>query len=184
MGSRGYHYVCSSPLAASVDVRVDEPRGLTLVRTLAIAMALIATAPATATELMTPTDAQRFVAGKLLSYACSDGTLGEGRISPDGSVAGFVQPLGKGPIRFAMLPAGTLRIKDEAVCASLKGLAWEPCFMLVQINRDSFRGSVRGLDSISCTFVVYHPPPSPVRGISAPLSLDAFMKAPGSKVKQ
>jgi hypothetical protein len=153
------------------------------VRTLAIAIALIATSPAIATEL-TPAEAQRFVAGKLLSYACSDGTLGEGRMSPDGSVAGFVQPQGKGPMRFAMLPAGTLRIKDEAVCASVKGLAWEPCFKLVQISRDSFRGSIRGLDSTSCTFVAYHPPASPVRAISAPLSLDAFMKAPGSKAKQ
>jgi hypothetical protein len=153
------------------------------VRTLSIAMAVIATFPATATEL-TPAEAQRFFAGKLLSYACSDGTVGEGRISSDGSVTGFIQPQGKGPMRFAMLPAGTLRLKDEAVCASVKGLAWEPCFKLVQISRDTFRGSIRGLDSVHCTFMTYHPPAPPVRAMSPPLSLDAFMKTPGSKVKR
>ena len=153
------------------------------VRTLAIAIVLILASPATAGEL-TPAEAQNFVVGKLLSYTCSDGTSGEGRISPDGSVTGFVQPQGKGPIRFAMLPSGTLRIKDEAVCASLQGLAWEPCFMLVQIDRDSFRGSIRGLDSVYCTFMAHNPSGSGARSVSAPLSLDAFMKAPGSKVKQ
>jgi hypothetical protein len=176
---------CGSPLAtASVNIRADESRGLIPVQKLAIAIALIATSPAAATEL-TPVEAQGLVAGKLLSYACSDGTLGEGQISPDGSVAGFVQPQGKGLMRFAMLPTGTLRIKDGAVCASLKGLAWEPCFKLVQITHDSFRGSIRGLDSVHCTVLVHNPQPSPARAVSLPLSLETFMKAGAdSKAKQ
>ena len=153
------------------------------VRTIAIAIPLVAASPATAREL-TPAEAQSFVAGKLLSYTCSDGTFGEGRIAPDGSVAGFVHSQGRGPIRFAMLPTGTLRIKGEAICASLKGLAWEPCFRLVQINRDSFRASILGLNSLHCTFMAHNPSASAVRSLSAPLSLDAFMKVPGSKVKQ
>ena len=43
------------------------------------------------------------------------------------------------------LPAGTLKMKGEAVCASLKGIAIEPCFDLNRTDDQSFRGSVSGL---------------------------------------
>src|SRR5215216_2708853 len=109
-----------------------------------IVAGVLATLPAAAGE-MKPEDARRFVAGKLFAYSCFDGTSGAGRIFADGSVAGTIRIKGQGPVRYAMLPPGTLKVKNEGVCASLKGLPWEPCFNLVQTDANTFRGSVRGL---------------------------------------
>src|SRR5262249_30215820 len=85
--------------------------------------------PAIAGE-MGPDEARRFVTGKLFAYSCFDGTSGAGRIFADGSVAGTIQMGGRGPVRYAMLPAGTLRVKNDAYCASLRGIPFEPCFNL------------------------------------------------------
>jgi hypothetical protein len=112
--------------------------------------------PATAGE-MRPEEAQRFVAGKLFAYSCFDGTAGAGRIFPDGSVAGTIRMQGRGPMRYAMLPAGTLKVKNNAVCASLRGLPFEPCFNLEQTDANSFRGSIRGLSFAYCTFTKRNP---------------------------
>jgi hypothetical protein len=87
--------------------------------------ALLTTLPVTASELK-PEEAWRFVAGKLFAYSCIDGSAGAGRIFPDGSVAGTNRLQGKGPVTYTMLPAGTLRIKNDAVCASLRGLPRQP----------------------------------------------------------
>ena len=44
-----------------------------------------------------------------------------------------------GPARTVSLPAGT-KGQGEAVCASLKGMAFEPCFALEKTTERSFRG--------------------------------------------
>jgi len=49
-----------------------------------------------------------------------------------------------GPARTVSLPPGTLRVRGEAVCASLQGMAFEPCFYLEKTTERSFRGSWMG----------------------------------------
>jgi hypothetical protein len=88
----------------------------------------------------------------MFSYTCFEGTRGQGRVHADGSVVGSIQIRGQGPLRYAMLPAGTLRVKGESVCASLRGLPIEPCFNLERLNANSFRGSVSGLGFAYCEF--------------------------------
>jgi hypothetical protein len=133
---------------------------------------VLATWPAVAGE-MNPREAERFVVGKLFAYTCFDGTSGAGRIFADGSVAGTIRPKGQGPVRYAMLPAGTLKVKNEGVCASLKGLPWEPCFSLVQTDANTFRGSIRGLSFAYCTFTKRNPRTNIARASGAPLPLRA-----------
>jgi hypothetical protein len=77
---------------------------------------------------LTPDAARRFVAGKLFAFNCFDGSRGAGRIYGDGSVIGTIQFRGAGSARTVSLPAGTLRVRGEAVCASLQGMPFEPCF--------------------------------------------------------
>lgn len=112
---------------------------------------LMASFPAFA-EDMKAEEARRFVVGKLYSFTCFEGTRGSGRINADGSVYGTVQFGGKGPVRWANLPADTLRVKGEAICATVKGLFFEPCFNVQKINAYSFRGSISGLGFASCEF--------------------------------
>jgi hypothetical protein len=92
-------------------------------------------------EVLSPDAARRFVAGKLFAFNCFDGSRGAGRIYGDGSVIGTIQFGGTGPVRSVSLPAGTLRVRGEAVCASLQGMPFEPCFRLEKIDASSFRGS-------------------------------------------
>src|SRR5215468_11317292 len=94
-----------------------------------IATLLVAVGAARA-EILTPEAARRFVAGKLFAFNCFDGSRGAGRIYGDGSVIGTIQFGGTGPVRAIWLPAGTLRVKGEAVCASIKGMPIDPCFNL------------------------------------------------------
>jgi hypothetical protein len=112
---------------------------------------LLAVAPAVAQE-MKADEARKFVVGKLFTYNCFEGTKGAGRINHDGSVAGTVQFQGSGPVRYAVLPANTLRVKGEQVCASLKGLPFEPCFNLQKTSHESFRGTVNGMNFAACEF--------------------------------
>jgi len=111
---------------------------------------LVSALPAAAVE-MTPDEAQRFVIGKSFSYTCFEGTSGAGRIHADGSVAGYIRPRGSGP-RFVVLPANTLRVKGAAVCASVRGLPFEPCFNLHKTGHASFRGSISGFGYAYCDF--------------------------------
>jgi hypothetical protein len=101
---------------------------------------------------MSADEARRFVIGKLFSYTCFEGTRGAGHVLPDGSVVGSIQFRGSGQVRYAQLPPGTLRVKGEAVCASVRGLPIEPCFNLERIDSNSFRGSISGLGFASCEF--------------------------------
>jgi hypothetical protein len=116
-----------------------------------VVVTLLAAVPALA-EPMSPEAAKRFVAGKLFSFNCFDGSRGMGRIYGDGSVIGTLQSGGTGPVRAVWLPAGTLVVKGEAVCASIKGMLFEPCFNLDKTGERSFRGSVAGLGFAYCDF--------------------------------
>ena len=112
---------------------------------------LLAAVPAMAGE-MTAEEARRFVIGKTFSYNCFEGTRGQGRVHADGSVVGSIQFQGAGKVRYAALPANTLQVKGESVCASLRGLPIEPCFNLTKIDDQSFRGAISGLGFAYCEF--------------------------------
>ena len=122
-----------------------------MLRGIALTVGLLAAAPVFAGE-MSADEARRFVIGKLFNYSCFEGTRGQGRVLPDGSVVGSVQLQGAGQVRYAMLPAGTLQVKGEAVCAQVRGMPIQPCFNLVRIDENSFRGSISGLGFASCEF--------------------------------
>src|ERR1700757_2782140 len=117
----------------------------------ASAAGVLAASAAGAGEMRTD-EAKRFIAGKLYSFRCFEGTAGTGRIQHDGSVIGIVRFGGAGAMRYVNLPPGTLRVKGQNWCASLKGVSFEPCFDLVKIDDYSFRGSVTGLGFASCSF--------------------------------
>jgi hypothetical protein len=101
---------------------------------------------------MTADEARRFVAGKVFAFSCFDGTRGAGRILDDMGAAGAVQFAGAGPVRHIRLPGNTLQIRGQAVCASIKGIPFEPCFNLDKMDDRSFRGSVSGMGFAYCDF--------------------------------
>jgi hypothetical protein len=109
-------------------------------------------APGLAGQTMNADEARRFVAGKVFAFTCFDGTRGAGRILEDGGAAGAVQFAGAGPTRHLRLPGNTLQVRGQAVCASLKGIPFEPCFNLVKNTERSFRGSVSGMNFAYCDF--------------------------------
>jgi hypothetical protein len=108
-------------------------------------------APALA-GMMSADEARKFVAGKVFAFTCFDGTRGAGRVLDDLGAAGSVQFSGSGPIRRVRLPGNTLQIRGQAVCASIKGLPFEPCFNLDKQDDRSFRGSVSGMGFAYCDF--------------------------------
>jgi hypothetical protein len=117
------------------------------------ALALVLTAsPAAAQEMLNASAAQKFVAGKLFSYTCFDGTEGSGRIFSDGSAAGTIRPGGQGAVRNMRLPAGTLYVQNERICANLRGLPFQPCFNLTKLSDTGFRGAVSGIGFMYCEF--------------------------------
>lgn len=119
---------------------------------LVAAATFLVSAPVQA-QTLNADQARKFVAGKYFSFNCFEGTRGAGRIMADGSVAGSIQLAGAGPTRYVQLPSNTLRVKGEAVCASLKGMFFEPCFNVVKTNETAFRGSVSGMGFAYCDFV-------------------------------
>src|SRR5262249_22078002 len=102
--------------------------------------------------MMSADEARRFVAGKVFAFTCFDGTRGAGRILDDMGAAGAVQFSGSGPVKHIRLPGNTLQIRGQAVCASLRGLPFEPCFNLDKKDDRSFRGSVSGMGFAYCDF--------------------------------
>jgi hypothetical protein len=114
-------------------------------------VAVFASLPALAEDL-TPEQARQFIANKLFAFTCFDGSRGSGRIFSDGSVAGSIQFSGAGPIRFARLPVNTIQIRPNAVCASVKGIPFEPCFNLSKSDDANFHGSVSGMGFAYCDF--------------------------------
>src|SRR6187399_2535514 len=101
---------------------------------------------------MNADEARRFVNGKVFAFTCFDGTRGAGRIMDDLGAAGSVQFSGSGPIRHVRLPGNTLQIRGQAVCASIKGMPFEPCFNLDKQDERNFRGSVSGMGFAYCDF--------------------------------
>ncbi len=101
---------------------------------------------------MNADEARRFVAGKTFAFTCFDGTRGTGRVLDDLGAAGSIQFSGSGPLRHVRLPGNTLQIRGQAVCASIKGLPFEPCFNIDKRDDRSFRGSVSGMGFAYCDF--------------------------------
>ncbi len=126
-----------------------------MVRAFLVLVGLLAAVPALAGEL-TPSEARRFIVGKMFYYNCFEGTRGTGRVYADGSVAGSIQFQGHGRMHYAVLPAGTLRVSGASVCASLRGLPIQPCFNLQRTSSESFRGSISGLGFAYCNFRRMH----------------------------
>ena len=116
------------------------------------AVTTVATIMPALAGMMTADEARRFVAGKVFAFSCVDGTRGAGRILDDLGAAGSVQFNGAGPMRNVRLPGNTLQIRGQAVCASIKGLPFEPCFNLDKRDERSFRGSVAGMGFAYCDF--------------------------------
>jgi hypothetical protein len=148
-------------------LRVGSPMSFRVaVIVFACALGAASAAPAFAEELG-PEQARAFVVGKLFAYTCFDGTAGMGRIFSDGSVVGTIRPGGRGELRFAALPAGTIRVNSNSVCAHLNGLPLEPCFRVEKIDYRSFRGSLAGLGFAYCDFYQRNNPRSHMFGHSA-----------------
>src|SRR4051812_43632166 len=114
--------------------------------------AVAVVAPALAGQMMNADEARRFVSGKVFAFTCFDGTRGAGRILDDGGASGSIQFAGAGPMRHVRLPGNTLQVRGQAVCASLKGLPFQPCFNLVKKDERSFQGSVSGMSFAYCDF--------------------------------
>ena len=121
------------------------------VRAAAVLTAITFAAPALA-EPMNAEAARQFVAGKLFSFTCFEGTTGSGRIFADGSVAGVVR-MGGGNTRFMHLPPGTLYAKNDGICSNMKGALINPCFDVSRTSDKSFRGAISGLGFAYCDFV-------------------------------
>jgi hypothetical protein len=109
-------------------------------------------APALAGQVMSAEEARKFVSGKVFAFTCFDGTRGAGRVLDDGGAAGAVQFSGSGPVRHIRLPGNTLQVRGQAVCASIKGIPFEPCFNIDKKDERNFRGSVSGMGFAYCDF--------------------------------
>src|SRR5262245_61066264 len=102
---------------------------------------------------------RRFVVGKTFAYTCFEGARGPRRLPNDGSVIGTMQSRGNGPVKYAMMPPGTLHVRGQTVCANVRGMPFEPCFNLEKTSESSFRGSVSGLGFAYCDFTRRSSPP-------------------------
>jgi hypothetical protein len=125
-------------------------------RSIVTAAAVVAAVPAIGAELR-PEEAKHFIAGKHFSYTCFEGSTGAGRINADGSVAGTIQIRGSGPVHFVNLPVGTIRVAQDSICASVKGMLFQPCFSVSQTDARSFRGALSGLGFAYCDFTRRNP---------------------------
>ena len=138
-----------------------------MLKRIAVVCACLLGAASAVAEELGPEQARAFVVGKLFSYTCFDGTAGMGRVFPDGSVVGTIRPGGQGQLRFAALPAGTIRVTSTSMCAHLNGLLIEPCFRVQKIDYKSFRGSIAGLSFAYCDFSQRSNPRNEMIGRSA-----------------
>ena len=136
----------------------------------AAVVGLVASAAPAMAENINADEARRLIAGRHFSYQCFEGTSGRGRINADGSVAGYISIRGTATPRFVVLPAGTLRVKGDQYCASMRGLPFEPCFHLDRTSQHGFRGAVSGFGFAYCDFTrrsaradVASPPPLRLR---------------------
>src|SRR6201747_1859270 len=102
--------------------------------------------------MMNADEARKFVSGKVFAFNSFDGTRGAGRVLDDMGAAGSVQFSGSGPVHHIRLPGNTLQVRGQAVCASIKGIPFEPCFNLDKKDEHNFRGSVSGMGFAYCDF--------------------------------
>jgi hypothetical protein len=123
-----------------------------MIARIAIVIATLVAASPAFSQAMNADAARRFVVGKMFAFTCFDGSRGAGRIYGDGSVIGTVQSSGSGPARSMWMPAGTLRVKGDSVCAAVKGMMFEPCFTLTRTSDHSFRGAISGMGFAYCDF--------------------------------
>jgi hypothetical protein len=134
--------------------------------------------------MMNADEARRFVSGKVFAFTCFDGTRGAGRILDDMGAAGSIQFSGSGPIRHVRLPGNTLQVRGQSVCASLKGLPFEPCFNLDKRDESTFRGSVSGMGFAYCEF--HHQGAAQMlmaRAVARPRSLHPTRSADASRTE-
>lgn len=103
-------------------------------------------------QVLSAEASREFIAGKFFYYSCFDGTSGAGRIFSDGSAIGTLKPSRGNVVRNVALPVGTIGVKNDKICANLKGLYFEPCFTVTKTGPDSFRGSINGMNFMSCEF--------------------------------
>jgi hypothetical protein len=144
-------------LRTFVNVVLTSKLELSMLLRVTLACALVLGAGSAYAEDLNPEQARAFVVGKLFSYTCFDGTVGVGRIFGDGSVVGTIRPMGQGPVRFAALPAGTIRVSSTSMCAHLSGIPFEPCFRVQKTDSRSFRGSLAALSFAYCDFTQHNP---------------------------
>ena len=147
-----------------------------MLRSAVILAALLAGAGSVAAEQLSVEAARQFVVGKLFAFNCFEGTRGAGRIYSDGSVAGTVQFGGNGPVRYVVLPPNTVRQQGQAVCASVAGIPFQPCFNVDRTDQQSFRVSVSGLRFAYCDFTRRNNRPvafSTTEGAKSPLAIHA-----------
>lgn len=130
---------------------------------------------------MKPEEAKRFIAGKLFSYTCFDGTRGAGRIHADGSVVGTMQ-INSGRVKFVAMPAGTVKLTSDSICASLPHALLQPCFNVVQTGPNSFRGSLKAFSFAYCDFIRRNPRMDLARTetVPAPYTTPAAHPAPAA----
>jgi len=119
-------------------------------------------------EELGPEQARAFIVGKLFAFTCFEGTTGMGRILSNGSVVGTVRIHGQGETRFAKLPAGTVRIEGQFLCAHVAGLPFTPCARVEKIDYRSFRSSLVGLSFAYCDFYQRNPRSHLVQPVIAP----------------
>jgi len=145
-------------------------------RSALVLAALLAGTGSIAAEQLNVEAARQFVVGKLFAFNCFEGTRGAGRIYSDGSVAGTIQFGGSGPVRYVVLPPNTVRQQGQAVCASVAGVPFQPCFNVDRTDAQSFRGSVAGLRLAYCDFTRRTSRPlasHPAAGGKSPLAIHA-----------
>ncbi len=147
-----------------------------MLRGVVVAGVLLSAGSAMAGE-MSGEEARRFVVGKYFTYTCFEGTRGGGRVHADGSVIGTIQFRGNGAVRYAQMPPGTLKVKDNRVCASLRGMPIEPCFNVQQTSENSFRGAISGIGFAYCEFTRRPAARINVAGGNNPVSLSAQANA-------
>jgi hypothetical protein len=140
-----------------VNIAFESIVGSSMLLRVAVVCACVLGAASAVAEELGPEQAKAFVVGKLFAYTCFDGTAGMGRIFSDGSVVGTIRPGGHGEVRFAALPAGTIKVEGTAMCAHLSGVPIEPCFKVQKIDYRSFRGSIAGLGFAHCDFYQHNP---------------------------
>ena len=134
-----------------------------------------------AAQVMNPDQARRFVLGKTFAFQCFDGTRGAGRIMADGSVAGNVQS-GSASGRYMVLPANTVHVNGDKVCANVRGIPFRPCFNLTRMSDRSFRGAISGLGFAYCDFIRSGPSRRNMIRSASARSTDAAAKAEGRSV--